>query len=419
MHILLTTEVTGAPEAIEEMREQVAEVDQLGMTKLGTVLTGVMPTSLMGFIEAAEKRIEDAKNSLDQWWNFIYGGNDGILRTLDQSMQLDFSPERMAELSTYVSEVVSAIQQGNAVSQADVDNLNKILQFVQDLDAAGVGENVTQGIAEGMTAAGWDSSAETVAANLETAIKSALVINSPSERLKPAGEYAAAGIGEGMSEYDFSGSANILASNLESAVKAALTEGFLMPFGSSAAAGLAGGLTAYDMGSTGSSVSASVRNAVSSSLNAGSLRSIGVNAMAGLRAGITAGRAGVVSAMQSAARAAVSAAKQELKIASPSKVFRDEIGSMTMKGFGEGVLKESRVQARIVRNAARFLTGEAKEGAVAFGTTDNRRTYNQSSSVNLTGNSFYIRNEQDIRALAIEIASLTRRQQRGRGLRMA
>ncbi len=34
MHVLITAEVTGAPEAIAEMREQVAEVDQLGMTLL-------------------------------------------------------------------------------------------------------------------------------------------------------------------------------------------------------------------------------------------------------------------------------------------------------------------------------------------------------------------------------------------------
>lgn len=107
------------------------------------------------------------------------------------------------------------------------------------------------------------------------------------------------------------------------------------------------------------------------------------------------------------------------KIASPSRVFRDEIGSMTMKGFGEGVLQESRVQARTIRNAARFLTGEAKEGAIAFGNNDNRKTYNQTSSVNLSGNNFYVRDEQDIRSLAIEIATLTKRQQRGRGLRMA
>lgn len=43
--------------------------------------------------------------------------------------------------------------------------------------------------------------------------------------------------------------------------------------------------------------------------------------------------------------------------------------------------------------------------------------YNQQSSVNLSGNTFYVRDEQDIRSLAVEIAMLTRRQQRGKGLR--
>lgn len=419
MHILLTTEITGAPEAIAEMREQVAEVDQLGMTAIGTALTGIMPKSLMDYIDSAMQRIKNAKGDLDQWYNFIYGGNEGIMRTLNQSMINDFDPENVAQLSTYVSEVVTAIQNGQEVSQEDIDNLNKILQFVQDLDSVGVGQNVTEGIAEGMTAAGWDTSAETLAINLETAINSALIINSPSERMKPAGEYVAAGVGAGMGGYDFSTDAATLATNLESAISAALTAESLTPSGTGAMAGLAGALTAYDMSGAGTTVSANVKNAVSNSLTATSLKSIGTNAMAGLKAGINAGRSGVVSAMQSAARAAVNAAKKELKIASPSKVFRDEVGSMTMKGFGEGVLKESRVQARIVKNAARYLTGEAKEGAVAFGTTDNRKTYNQTSSVNLSGNNFYVRDEQDIRSLAIEIATLTKRQQRGRGLRMA
>lgn len=419
MHILLTTEITGAPEAIAEMREQVAEVDQLGMTAIGTALTGIMPKSLMDYIDAAEQRIKNAKGDLDQWYNFIYGGNEGIMRTLNQSMINDFYPENVAQLSTYVSEVVTAIQNGQEVSQEDIDNLNKILQFVQDLDSVGVGQNVTEGIAEGMTAAGWDTSAETLATNLETAINSALIINSPSERMKPAGEYVAAGVGAGMGGYDFSTDAATLATNLETAITAALTAESLTPSGTGAMAGLAGALTAYDMSGAGTTVSANVKNAVSNSLTATSLKSIGTNAMAGLKAGINAGRSGVVSAMQSAARAAVNAAKKELKIASPSRVFRDEIGSMTMKGFGEGVLQESRVQARTIRNAARFLTGEAKEGAIAFGNNDNRKTYNQTSSVNLSGNNFYVRDEQDIRSLAIEIATLTKRQQRGRGLRMA
>ena len=56
MHILLTTEITGAPEAIEEMRKQVAEVDQLGVTTMGKAI-GLIPTSLMGCIDAAENAL--------------------------------------------------------------------------------------------------------------------------------------------------------------------------------------------------------------------------------------------------------------------------------------------------------------------------------------------------------------------------
>ena len=420
MHILLTAEVSGAPEAIAELREQVAEVDKLGLTTLGR-LSGMMPATLMDFVDSAQRRIETYKNPgfFDFAWLTDLIDSTARLKTLDLSMQNDFHPEHMAELSTYVAEVVKAIQNGEAVGQEDIDNLNKILQFVQDLDSVGVGQNVTEGIAEGMTEAGWDTSAETLATNLESAINSALVINSPSERMKPAGEYVAAGIGEGMGEYDFSSVAELLSGNLENAVTAALTADILAPMGNTAMDGLAGALSDYDLHTAGNTVSANVRSAVSSSLTATSLRSIGLNAMNGLKAGILAGRSAVVAAMQAAARAAVNAAKQELKIASPSKVFRDEVGSMTMKGFGQGVLQESRVQARIVKNAARYLTNEAKEAAVAYGTTDNRKTYNNTSSVNLSGNNFYVRDEQDIRSLAIEIAALTKRQQRGKGLRLA
>ena len=216
--------------------------------------------------------------------------------------------------------------------------------------------------------------AETVAENLEEAINSAFIIESPSKRMEPTGEYVAAGIGEGMAGYDFTTDVTSMVTALQTAISAALP---------------------------------------------GTLKNVGVNAMAGLKEGINAGRFSVITALRSAVQAAVTAAKQALKIASPSKVFRDEIGSMTMKGFGEGILEESKVQAKIVRNAARYLTGEAQEGAIAFGSTDNRKTYNNTSSVNLTGNNFYVRDEQDIRSLAVEIATLTRRQQRGRGLRMA
>ena len=65
-----------------------------------------------------------------------------------------------------------------------------------------------------------------------------------------------------------------------------------------------------------------------------------------------------------------------------------------------------------------YLTGEAREAAIISSPVTNR-THNQNSIVNLNVQNMSIRDEQDIRSLAIEIASLTRRQQRGRGLRMS
>ena len=106
------------------------------------------------------------------------------------------------------------------------------------------------------------------------------------------------------------------------------------------------------MSDAGRAVATNVRSAIQTSLNGNTLRSAGVNAMAGLKAGILAGRFGVISAMRSA-REAVNTAKKELKIKSPSQVFRDEVGVMTMRGFGAGVLKESKEQAKVIRNASR------------------------------------------------------------------
>lgn len=139
--------------------------------------------------------------------------------------------------------------------------------------------------------------------------------------------------------------------------------------------------------------------------------------MAGLSASIRAGQSGVVRAMVQAARAAILAAKCELDIRSPSRVFRDVVGRMTMKGWGQGLLLESKEQAKVVTNAARYLTDAAKTSSVAYASSDNRRTYNQSSNVTLTGNTFQVRDDKDIQALAIEIAALTRRQHQAQGLR--
>ena len=339
--------------------------------------------------------------------------------TLDTSMKLDFPAERVAELSTYVGEIVAAIQQGQEVKQEDLDNLQTILTFLQELDTSEVGTHILEGVGAGMTAAGWDSDAETVASNLEAALNLALGIQSPSTRVKPVGANVSAGVGAGMAEYDFTGDAEILAAAIEEAVAAGLAADTLTTLGATALQGLISAMSTYNMSSVGSAIGQNIRVAVGANLTGSTLRSAGVNAMAGLKAGINAGRSSVISAMRSAARAAVNAAKSELKIKSPSKVFEEEVGVMVMRGLGQGVLKESREQARVIRNAARYLTGEAKAGSIQTTSNDNRRTYNNSVNSTIQVQQLVVRDEQDIRALAVEIAALTRRQQRGKGLRMA
>ena len=378
LHVLITPEITGTQEAVDAIRPVVDEVDRLGVTTAGKAI-GLLPTTTMDLIDSAIGRLQSYQETLDyNWWDKFWAsvrGESTDQGVLDTSMKMDFSPETVAGLSAYISELVAAIQQGQQLSEEDLTNLQNIVTFLNGLEMTDTGQHVKEGVAQGMTEAGWSSDAETVAANLQAALNAALGIQSPSTRMKPTGSNVAAGVGAGMGEHDFTGEASSLAGRLSSAVSAAMPASLLRP--------------------------------------------AGLNAMLGLTAGINAGRSGVISAMRSAARAAVNAAKSELQIHSPSKVFEDEVGVMTMRGWGRGVLKESKAQAKIIRNAVRYLTGEAKAGSITTTSNDNRRTYNQQSTISFEGSNFYINDRQDAYALAVEIASLTRRQQRGKGLRMA
>ena len=178
LHVLIAPEVTGTEEAVAAMRTAVDEVDQLGLTMAGRAI-GVLPTTLMGFVDSALKRIETYKNPgfLDFAWLDGLFGKDGRLSTLDTSMQLDFDAGKIAELSTYVAEVVAAIKQGEEVKTEDVENLQTVLTLISELDTLGIGGNVVQGIAQGMTEGGWDSDAETVVMRL-TALRASTALPS-------------------------------------------------------------------------------------------------------------------------------------------------------------------------------------------------------------------------------------------------
>lgn len=145
--------------------------------------------------------------------------------------------------------------------------------------------------------------------------------------------------------------------------------------------------------------------------------SLGTDMMSGMANGIYDGAEGAARAARLAMNRIKRAAKDEMEIHSPSRWAKDELGANTMKGFGKGVIDELPGQEKLMINAMKHLKGEL--GGAVGGTTDNRRTYNSESTVNLTVERMEIRDQQDIQSLATEIASLTRTQQRGRGVRYA
>ncbi len=282
-------------------------------------------------------------------------------------------------VSDEIAAILSALNSGELDEEqtaAYQQRLEEILSFISAADNyLGTGNYISAGIASGMTAYGWTTDANTVASDIQSAINAALGVASPATTMKPTGEYVSAGIGEGMKGYDWE--------------------------------------------STASELSGSLQAVLNANLAGAGVRSVGYHVMTGLALGILKGKSIVTASMRMAARAAVQAAKKELVIQSPSHVFRDEVGAMVMKGFGQGILEETESQAKIIRNASRYLTDEAKEASIGYNTSYDQRKYDQSSAVNLTVGSLNVRSDQDIRDLAVEIAGLTRRQQRGKGMRMA
>lgn len=441
LHVLVTPEITGTGvsvrEAAQALEEAYVTTSAFGNTSKhngGPLLNKILGGSTMDWIKSFTAEAQALNRLKGSGWT-LWGLLDGLnIDGLNKRMGEQFNGDTLAGLQTYVAEIVAAVQNGEAISEDDLANLKAILDFTSSLDEIGAGQQfigglksilgtgdvvatltkayqdalgrvpdivfggsginaagrggggrsfgeasgdqIAAGVGAGMAEHDFSDDAETTISNVETDLNEAADINSPSKRMNPTGEFIAAGIGVGMAQYDFSGDAAVTVANLESAISAAFMTS--------------------------------------------SLRSVGLNAMFGMAAGVRAGQSAVIAAMRSAAQNAVAAAKNALQIHSPSRVFRDEVGVMTMKGFGQGVLQETKEQAQIIRNASRYLTTEAGSSAVAA-TNDNRKTYNtdNSTSFSFAGATFQIRSEQDVRDLAVEIATLTRRNQRGRGLRMA
>lgn len=425
MHVLVTPVVAGTQEAVDAAVAE-AETEKVVVNAFGKPyemdwgwLNELYATDAFERMNGLTLQLDNyGRNIKGTWKDFRLVGD--TVEDFNQQIKSTITPDEVASLQSFAAQIVAVAQSGGSIRSEDLQHLRDLVALMNAMQISGTGSSFLAGMSATLKDAGWTGTiddllavfyqtgergagysfgndtgdqiaagvgtgmaehdfsddAETTISNVESDLDTAADINSPSKRMKPTGGYIAAGVGAGMAEYDFSGDAAATMANLESALNAAFT--------------------------------------------ANSTRSVGLNAMFGMAAGVRAGQSAVIAAMRSAAQNAVAAAKNALQIHSPSRVFRDEVGAMTMKGFGQGVLQETKEQAQIIRNASRYLTTEAGSSAVAA-TNDNRKTYNtdNSTSFSFAGATFQIRSEQDVRDLAVEIATLTRRNQRGRGLRMA
>lgn len=96
---------------------------------------------------------------------------------------------------------------------------------------------------------------------------------------------------------------------------------------------------------------------------------VGWGLIQGIIRGITAGASSIITAAQNAAKSALGAAKRFLGIASPSKVFRDQVGKMMALGMGEGF--EDNIPIDAMRSGVEdAIDGMSDLGSPAFGLGD-------------------------------------------------
>ena len=164
----------------------------------------------------------------------VYGEDD--LAVNDKTNELgeflgdwEFQGDQWQQVGQAVGATIKAIQDGGEISEEEYANLQKVLDLINGLDAAGMGTGVSKGIAGGMADYGFDGDATTVATTIETALHTALQEHSPSQLTKPIGEGVAEGIGVGMSGYPFT-EASELASTIKSAFITLPGQGQLIGF---------------------------------------------------------------------------------------------------------------------------------------------------------------------------------------------
>lgn len=221
------------------------------------------------------------------------GQAEAELEKYNQELQaIITSTDGFSAAAQYIANGMQLLKDGQ-LSEEDAAALQQYIANLSTLmDTPGIGDSIAAGLAEGLTAYGWDVDASTVATALDDAIRAATQTHSPSQMTLPIGTGISQGIGEGMQQYSFASAAAAVASSITGSISPA-------------------------------------------SLNLSGIQ-IGKFFSLGLATGILSGRSAVVNAAAAVVAAAASTARSGLRIASPSKVT-EEFGEFFDLGFVEGI----------------------------------------------------------------------------------
>lgn len=239
----------------------------------------------------------------DTFASYIQQGQEGNINIMQTQLDMlmtdvqDLTTDSFEEaLGGKIAEAWKAALDAGELTGTDFDVTtaeDQIRALFEAINVSDVGSDITAGIGKGMADYDLSTDAARIEKNTERSLRSAFNSHSPAQTMVPIGNDVAAGVGQGMGEYDFGGDA--------------------------------------------ASMAQSAKSAAGSALN-GSGNSAGRMFSAGIARGILSGRSGVVNAALSIARAAVSAIKRELQIASPSKVTM-QLGRYTGQGFEQGMVE--------------------------------------------------------------------------------
>lgn len=370
-HVIITPEV-GSPEGINAAQQSMNR-----QTDMGSPLA----TAMFSFSsQQAVDNINDALAAVATWQQKIAEleaegeGTDqavnimgGALGNLTSSLE-GLSAEDLTNIGGAIANLMAAINSGTLDETTAAEyaaQLQELLNIVAAADQyLGTGNEVSAGIAEGMNQYGWAGDATTLASAIQTAINNALGVASPATTMIPTGSFVAAGIGEGMKQYSFA------------SVAAQVANGILSPFGTLPSEG----------------------------------RAIGANFGQGLYSGLKSKMSSSLALARSYASQITTVFRKAWDEHSPSRVA-ENLTEMFGAGLEKGMQDWPVISERMLD--ADLLSVRRGANQVINNETDNR---NFSSSATVKVERLEVRDQQDIRALAIEIAGLARQQQRGRGM---